>query len=101
LCEACGGTPPLQAKQEEWMRRISIFAAAAFAVLAPAASATTGTGPADTNYGTTSTAREDDDDFPWGLLGLLGLAGLVGRNRRDVRVDTRRDDTGPNTGTRL
>ena len=27
--------------------------------------------------------REDDDDFPWGLLGLLGLTGLLGLKRRD------------------
>ena len=26
-------------------------------------------------------AREDDHDFPWGLLGLLGLAGLLGRKK--------------------
>ena len=25
--------------------------------------------------------REDDNDFPWGLLGLLGLAGLIPRKR--------------------
>ena len=39
--------------------------------------------------------REDDNDFPWGLLGLLGLAGLLGRKKRDddrdIRVDARRD----------
>jgi MYXO-CTERM domain-containing protein len=37
---------------------------------------------------------EDDDDFPWGLLGLLGLAGLIPRKRRDddIRVD-RTDST--------
>jgi MYXO-CTERM domain-containing protein len=39
--------------------------------------------------------REDDKDFPWGLLGLLGLAGLLGRKKRDddrdIRVDARRD----------
>ncbi len=38
--------------------------------------------------------RDDDDDFPWGLLGLLGLAGLLGRKRADdIHVDarTRRD----------
>lgn len=31
---------------------------------------------------------EDDDDFPWGLLGLLGLAGLLGRKRDDRRTDS-------------
>ena len=37
---------------------------------------------------------DDDDDFPWGLLGLLGLAGLIPRKRRDddIRVD-RTDST--------
>lgn len=38
--------------------------------------------------------EENDDDFPWGLLGLLGLAGLLGLNRkddRDIHVDARRD----------
>jgi MYXO-CTERM domain-containing protein len=38
---------------------------------------------------------ENDDDFPWGLLGLLGLAGLLGLKRRD-RDDVRRT---PGTGT--
>ena len=39
------------------------------------------------------TERDDDDGFPWGLLGLLGLAGLLGMRRRDddVRVDTTRN----------
>lgn len=26
---------------------------------------------------------DDDDDFPWGILGLLGLAGLAGLKRRN------------------
>ncbi len=42
----------------------------------------------------TTEPQEDDDDFPWGLLGLLGLAGLLGlkrRDDRDVHVDARRD----------
>ena len=48
------------------------------------------TDPLATN---TTTEREDDDGFPWGLLGLLGLAGLLGAKRRDRDrdVDTRRD----------
>jgi hypothetical protein len=33
--------------------------------------------------------EEDDDDFPWGLLGLLGLAGLMGMKRKDDRNDDR------------
>ena len=35
-------------------------------------------------------AEEDDEDFPWGLLGLLGLAGLLGRRRVEHHVDTTR-----------
>lgn len=27
--------------------------------------------------------QEDDDGFPWGILGLLGLAGLLGLKKRD------------------
>lgn len=44
---------------------------------------TTGEVMADTSYG--EPARNDDDRFPWGVLGLLGLAGLLGRRRRDDR----------------
>lgn len=36
--------------------------------------------------------EEDDNDFPWGLLGLLGLAGLLGRKKHDsadIHVDAR------------
>ena len=36
------------------------------------------------------TSREDDRDFPWGLLGLLGLAGLLGRKRNDRGDHVRR-----------
>jgi MYXO-CTERM domain-containing protein len=42
----------------------------------------------------TGEEQEEDNDFPWGLLGLLGLAGLLGlkrRDDRDVHVDARRD----------
>jgi MYXO-CTERM domain-containing protein len=53
----------------------------------------------DTTAGTTDTAyaqpvqQEEDDDFPWGLLGLLGLAGLLGLKKRepDIHVDARRN----------
>ena len=37
-------------------------------------------------------AVPDDDDeqrFPWGLLGLLGLVGLLGKRRRDTDLDDR------------
>lgn len=32
--------------------------------------------------GTNTVVRDDNDGFPWGLLGLIGLAGLAGLNRR-------------------
>jgi MYXO-CTERM domain-containing protein len=35
---------------------------------------------------TTQPAREDNNDFPWGLLGLLGLAGLAGMRRQPEPV---------------
>ena len=51
------------------------------------------------SMGTTYAApqQEEDDDFPWGLLGLLGLAGLLGLKKRepDIHVDARRDTTRP------
>ena len=31
--------------------------------------------------------RDDDHDFPWGILGLLGLAGLAGLRRPAHRID--------------
>jgi MYXO-CTERM domain-containing protein len=33
---------------------------------------------------------QEDNDFPWGLLGLLGLLGLAGLRKKDepVRRDT-------------
>ncbi len=44
---------------------------------------------------TTVPVEEEDNDFPWGLLGLLGLAGLIPRKRKetggDINVDARRD----------
>ena len=41
---------------------------------------------------TTQPAREDNNDFPWGLLGLLGLAGLAGIRRQPEPV--RREPAG-------
>lgn len=35
---------------------------------------------------TTQPAREDNNDFPWGLLGLVGLAGLAGLRRQPEPV---------------
>ena len=42
----------------------------------------------------TPAPQDDDDDFPWGLLGLLGLAGLLGLKRRDRDDDVRRTPGG-------
>ncbi|MGZ8997469.1 MAG: WGxxGxxG family protein [Allosphingosinicella sp.] len=40
-----------------------------------------------------NSGRDDDDGFPWGILGLLGLAGLLGLRKAD-RVDhVNRTDT--------
>ena len=51
----------------------------------------------DPNTNTTYAVEQDDDDFPWGLLGLAGLAGLLGLKRRepDIHVDARRDTKTP------
>lgn len=77
------------------LRKAAIVAAA---VLAFAPAATLAQNAADPTYdGTTNTqyapVEDDDDDFPWGLLGLLGLAGLLGLKRKDndIHVDARRD----------
>lgn len=47
--------------------------------------------PATGTQQQTTVTREEDRDFPWGLLGLLGLAGLLGRKRKeaDIHVDAR------------
>ena len=73
------------------MRKLSaLIVAAALAAHAPAAATAQGTGPGvgngtvDTAYG--NPQQEEDDGFPWGLLGLLGLAGLIPRKRHN-RVD--------------
>lgn len=80
--------------------RISILAfgaaASLMSVSAFAQTTTTTADPAmnaDTTMMTPPVVEEDDNEFPWGLLGLLGLAGLLGRNKRDVHVDntTRRN----------
>lgn len=69
------------------------------AILASAAAiAVAGITPALAQVDTTTTdatampVEDDDDDFPWGLLGLIGLAGLLGRKRRDD-VHVHRDTT--------
>jgi len=44
----------------------------------------------------TSTVQEENE-FPWGLLGLAGVLGLLGlrKKERDIHVDARRN-TDPN-----
>jgi MYXO-CTERM domain-containing protein len=74
------------------MSRVYARAAVAAAILA--LSPATAMAQTDTDNGTTevrTVQREDDNDFPWGLLGLLGLAGLLGRKKRDsdIHVDAR------------
>ncbi|HEX8571445.1 MAG TPA: WGxxGxxG family protein [Allosphingosinicella sp.] len=69
-------------------------AAAAFAVAPAAALAQNAADPAyDAANAQYAPVEEEDDDFPWGLLGLLGLAGLLGLKRKDndIHVDARRD----------
>ena len=77
------------------MRKLMIAAAAASLIATPALAQTTAD-PALDPAMTAVPVEEDDNDFPWGLLGLLGLAGLLGRNKRDTHVHhdtttTRRD----------
>jgi MYXO-CTERM domain-containing protein len=70
--------------------KCAVLVAAAFAAASPAAASMRGNDTQDSGY---DTRAQDDDDFPWGLLGLLGLAGLAGlkRRERDIHVDARRD----------
>ncbi|HEX9933210.1 MAG TPA: WGxxGxxG family protein [Allosphingosinicella sp.] len=71
-----------------------ILAAAALATLSPAAAfAQDNAGATTGDEGGYTTRAEDDNDFPWGLLGLLGLAGLLGLKKRDrdIHVDARRN----------
>jgi hypothetical protein len=69
-------------------------ALAAALALSPAAALAQNDATAGTADTTTYAApvQDDDDDFPWGLLGLLGLAGLLGlkKKERDIHVDARR-----------
>jgi MYXO-CTERM domain-containing protein len=69
------------------MRPTFITAATAAALLgAPALAQTTAT---TADPAMMSEPVEENNEFPWGLLGLLGLAGLLGR-KRDDRADTTR-----------
>jgi hypothetical protein len=72
--------------------KINALAAAALLAFSPAAAlAQDYNNTTDTQYVQT---EEEDNDFPWGLLGLLGLAGLMGgrkKGERDIHVDARQD----------
>jgi MYXO-CTERM domain-containing protein len=72
--------------------RTAILAAAALATVSPSIAFAQDNAREDADVGYTTRA-EDDNDFPWGLLGLLGLAGLLGLKRRDkdIHVDARRN----------
>lgn len=80
------------------MKSTSLAAFAALALAATPAAAQNTAAPAADPYATTAPA-EEDDEFPWGLLGLLGLAGLLGLKRRD-RDDYPRSTTGTGTTDR-
>ena len=82
---------------------ITAVGAAALAALTPVAASATTTdiNAVDTTY---EEPREEEDGFPWGLLGLLGLLGLIPRKKApDVHIDNRHGGgtgTGTGTGTR-
>lgn len=73
------------------LRFAALIAAAGLAAATPSISSAQATGNAADSTYMAAPVQEDDDDFPWGLLGLLGLAGLLGRKRSDdhVNVDNR------------
>jgi MYXO-CTERM domain-containing protein len=74
------------------MRKLPIVFAATLALATPFAVAAQDAAMSDTT--TTAVPVEDDDnDFPWGLLGLLGLAGLLPRKRHDHVVHTNTANT--------
>ena len=70
------------------MRIFAPLAAAALAISPVAAFAQAGVDT--TAMDATAAPAEQEDEFPWGLLGLLGLAGLLGAKRRDDHRDNRR-----------
>jgi len=68
------------------MKKALAALALATALFTPASAiAQAGNTTVDTSYGVPP--AEDDNDFPWGLLGLLGLLGLIPRKRRTDHVD--------------
>ena len=67
----------------------TLSAAAFLAAMTPATAVAQTATTVDDTAMSTPVEREDDDDFPWGILGIIGLAGLLGRKRdnNDARVD--------------
>lgn len=63
------------------MRKRLITLSLAGVILLAGAPAVAAQEPTD-GGGQTSSSGQNDEGFPWGLLGLLGLAGLAGMNRR-------------------
>lgn len=63
------------------MRKRTLIAATVLAIATPATSALAQATTTDPMATTAVPVEEDDNEFPWGLLGLIGLAGLLGRKR--------------------
>jgi hypothetical protein len=89
-------------KQEEYVHlsKSSKAALIATALMSLPSAALAAQSDVDQTRTTTTTQRQEDRGFPWGLLGLLGLAGLLGMKRgkeRDIHVDARHDTTRPRT----
>jgi MYXO-CTERM domain-containing protein len=77
-------------KQEDHMRFLPTLAVALFAA-ATATPAIAQQASLDPTVATPAPPVEQEDEFPWGLLGLLGLAGLLGaRRHHDNHVAARR-----------
>lgn len=74
------------------LKQAAIAAALTLTPAAALAQNDAAVGTTDTTYAQ-PVQQEEDDDFPWGLLGLLGLAGLLGlkKRERDIHVDARRN----------
>ena len=77
------------------MSKVTTRAAIAAAILTLSPAAAIAQNDMDNTADVTTVQREEEDnDFPWGLLGLLGLAGLLGRKKQDadIHVDARHNN---------